>query len=143
MAEARDQIEEHNDQEFSILKKSIIPNLLDREDKFEEHNEPTFLTEVSDDEIEADLKDEEGVRSTSTVLDQNAKREHFKVDFDFRRTLVNEESFEDMKETEQHDAVDKTVMGAENSKLNLSPLDISAAVGGVVLVVTELLNFMM
>ena len=146
MSDANNENEGADVQEYSILKKSIIPNLLedDFNDEFEECSEPTFLTEVSEDEVEVDLKEEKEVLNTSTVLDQEQKRNNFKNDFDFRKTLINEESLENIKEPQQNDEAETTFLSeqAENFKPNFSALDIFAAVG-VVAVVMEFLFFML
>ena len=136
------------DQQFSILRKSIIPNLLSddfntlNKDELEENHEPTFLTEVSDEE--ADLRTEEELQNTLSVHDQEKKRNCFKDDFDFRKTLVNEESFENMKETEPNEEIktDHLTEQPQHIKQNMPVIDIFAAVGAVAVVI-ELLFFMM
>eukprot|EP00091_Calanus_sinicus_P007391 TRINITY_DN18434_c0_g1_i1.p1 TRINITY_DN18434_c0_g1~~TRINITY_DN18434_c0_g1_i1.p1 ORF type:complete len:159 (-),score=43.01 TRINITY_DN18434_c0_g1_i1:129-581(-) len=118
--EIRTMEEENNqDQEFSILKKSVIPNLL--QDDFKSCNEnytlePTFLTEVCDEEVLSDNHEEKKAPSTADSMYQQEKRKCFEKDYDFRKTLINEESFENINEQEPIQS--STELSAEPSKLN-------------------------
>merc|ERR1712142_817869 len=104
------------EEDFSILQKSVIPNLL--QDDFNGHNEQTFLTEIHDDhdqnhselhydnELHEDggLDEEDGLQEdeklhqkdelrTEIVLEQKDKQKCFQKDIDFRQTLIDEDSF--------------------------------------------------
>merc|ERR1712098_770855 len=99
------------EEDFSILQKSVIPNLL--QDDFNGHNEQTFLTELHDDDhdqnrselqddddldLEDGLKEDEKLHQedelrTEMVLEQKDKQKCFQKDIDFRQTLIDEDSF--------------------------------------------------
>ena len=134
--------EDNQDQEFSILKKSVIPNLLQDDFKSYTDNEtlePTFLTEVCDDEVSSELHDEEKAQNTANSMDKQEKRKCFEKDYDFRKTLINEESFETMSDVEQERPVhsSSTEDVAKTSNLNSHVLDIFAAIG-LAMVIIEL-----
>ena len=77
------------DADFSILRKSEIPQLL-------QQTRPTFLTELVTDMEEEGEEEEvkdgnsEHVESISSPME---KRKHFAEQVDFKRTLVEEDSF--------------------------------------------------
>merc|ERR1712079_307984 len=108
------------DQDSSILQKSVIPNLL------QEGYQPTFLTEINDREIHQDYhhrhhdsrnawmkekeflatyldketsrNDEEGGEENCERLSQGIvcddKRKNFRSNIDYRKTLAHEDSFD-------------------------------------------------
>ena len=81
------------------MKKSVIPNLL--QDDFKNYNEnetleQTFLTEVCDAGVSSEIHVEEKAKNTADSIDQQEKRKCFENDYDFRKTLINEESFENI-----------------------------------------------
>ena len=125
--------EDNQDQEFSILKKSVIPNLLQDDFKSYTENEtlvPTFLTEVCDDEVSSEVHE---------------KRKCFEKDYDLRKTLMNEESFENVSGgTEEGNPVhsSSTEHFSKNSKPKSNVLDIIAAIGFVVILI-ELVLYML
>ena len=136
--------EDDQDQEFSILKKSVIPNLLQGDLKSYTENEPTFLTEVCDDEVSSDIHEEEEAQNTADSIDQQAKRKCFKQDYDFRKTLVNEESFENMSDNEQENSVhiSSTEQFAKTFDQSYHVLDIFAAIG-LAMVIIELVLYIL
>ena len=91
--------EDNQDQELSILKKYVIPNLL--QDDFKPNNEnetlePTFLLE--DCNVSSEIHEEEQAQNTADSINQQEKRKFFEKDYVLRKPLVNEESFENMTE---------------------------------------------
>ena len=86
------------------MKKSVIPNLL--QDDFKSHTEketlePTFRTEVCDEEVASEIHEEEKAQETTDSMAQQEERKCFEIDYDFRITLITEESFENMNYIEQ------------------------------------------
>ena len=128
--------EDNQDKEFSILKKSVIPNLL--RDDFSSYNQKeTFLTEVFDEQVSSEMHEEEKAENTADSMDQQEKRKCFEKDYDFRKTVMDEESFENVNGNEQEKPVHSstTEQGAKTSNLNSHNLDIFAAIGlGVILI---------
>ena len=124
--------EDNQDQQFSILKKSVIPNLL--RDDFSSYNEketlePTFLTEVCDDEVSSEMHQEEKAENTADSMDQQEERKCFEKDYDFMKTVIDEESFENVNGNEQEKPVHSSTAEqfAKTSNLNFHNLDIFAA----------------
>merc|ERR1711892_904628 len=128
---------EEEEEEFSILKKSVIPNLL--QDDFSSYNESTFLTEVDEDEAPSDLQQEEEAGIEVPVQDQHDKQKFFQKDVDFRQTLINEDSFENINVTDHTLDPEQYI---QDSKLQFPILDIFASLG-LVLVVIELFVLIM
>merc|ERR1712098_847919 len=142
------------EEDFSILQKSVIPNLL--QDDFNGHNEQTFLTELhyvdhdqnhselhDDDELheDDDLDEEDGLKEdeklhqegelrTEMVLEQKDKQKCFQKDIDFRQTLIDEDSFKIIESEEKN-----TSQSFTNS---IAILDIVACLGLVVVILDYL-----
>ena len=148
------------EEDFSILQKSVIPNLL--QDDFNGHNEQTFLTELhdddhdqnrselhdedeiyEDDELHEDnyLDEEDGLKEdeklhqedelrTEMVLEQKDKQKCFQKDIDFRQTLIDEDSFKIIESEEKN-----TSQSFTNS---IAILDIVACFGLVVVILDYL-----
>ena len=75
------------DADFSILRKSEIPQLL-------QQTRPTFLTElVTDMEAEEEEEEDGNSEHVESISSQMEKRKHFAEQVDFKRTLVEEDSF--------------------------------------------------
>ena len=122
--------EDNQDQEFSILKKYVIPNLL--QDDFKPNNEnetlePTFLLEDCD--VSSEIHEEEQAQNTADSINQQEKRKCFENDYDFRKTLINEESFENINGTETEKHVHSTEKFVETSTVKYHILDIFAVIG--------------
>ena len=127
--------EDYQDREFSILKKSVFPNLLIYDFKSyneNEKSEQTFITEVS-----SDIHEEEKAENTADSMDQQEKRKCFEKDFDFRKTLINEESLENVKGNEPEEPVQSssTEYFVNIFTLNSHILDIFAAIGFVMVII--------
>ena len=132
--------EDNQDQQFSILKKSVIPNLLQEDFKIYNENEtlePTFLTEVCDAGVSSEIYVEEKAKNTADSMDQQEKRKCFENNYDFRKTLINEESFENINGTETEKHVHSTEKFVETSTIKSHILDIFAAIG-LAMVIIEL-----
>ena len=88
-------------EEGSILQKSVIPNLL--QDDFTSYDKQTFLTELCEEENDhahnhapAAIHEVTEVDEEKEVLGQQDKQKCFQKDIDFRQTLVDEDSFENI-----------------------------------------------
>ena len=120
------------EEEFSILKKSEIPNLL--QDDFSSHSEQTFLTELSEEIISSKLQESQELEIEDRVLEQHEKQKLFKKDVDFRQTLINEHSFESISEYKEHDGQ------INNGYIRL--LDIFACLG-LAMVILDFVSFIL
>ena len=120
-------------EEGSILQKSVIPNLL--QDDFTSYDKQTFLTELCDEENDhdhklapAEIHKVTEVEEEKEVLGQQDKQKCFQKDIDFRQTLVDEDSFENILIHQEKNA-------SHSLMKNISVLDLFACAGLVLAVV--------
>ena len=75
------------------------------------------------------VAEEEKAQNTADSMDQQEKRKCFEKDYDFQKTLINEESFENVNEQKNSTLSLSADQFVKTTKLNSPILDIFAAVG--------------
>ena len=88
---------------------------------------------------EFEIKEQEDLEIEDRVLEQHAKQKIFKKDIDFRQTLINEHSFENISEYKEHDG--QINNGSGRTKW-FSILDIFACLG-LTMVILDFVSFIL